>query len=64
MQVTQKNKIHLLIGDPTKAIEKLRWKIKYDLKMLVNDMVTSDIIIFQKEKVLKEMGYEIKNQFE
>lgn len=32
--------------------------------MLVNDMVTSDIIIFQKEKVLKEMGYEIKNQFE
>ena len=56
--------VDLLIGDPTKAIEKLGWKIKYDLKMLVADMVTSDINIFMKERTLKELGYEIKNQFE
>ncbi|MEO3407492.1 GDP-mannose 4,6-dehydratase [Mucilaginibacter sp. CAU 1740] len=56
--------VDLLIGDPTKAIEKLGWKIKYDLKMLVNDMVTSDIHVFRKERILKELGYEIKNQYE
>jgi len=56
--------VDLLIGDPTKAIEKLGWQIKYDLKMLVNDMITSDVTLFRKEKMLKELGYEIKNQFE
>jgi GDPmannose 4,6-dehydratase len=56
--------VDLLIGDPTKAIEKLGWHIKYDLKMLVNDMVTSDVNVFRKDKMLKELGYEIKNQFE
>jgi GDPmannose 4,6-dehydratase len=56
--------VDLLIGDPTKAIEKLGWHIKYDLKMLVNDMVTSDANVFRKDKMLKELGYEIKNQFE
>ncbi len=56
--------VDLLIGDPTKAIEKLGWQIKYDLKMLINDMVTSDINLFGRDKMLKESGYEIKNQFE
>nr|WP_183559852.1 GDP-mannose 4,6-dehydratase [Mucilaginibacter sp. SP1R1]MBB6149051.1 GDPmannose 4,6-dehydratase [Mucilaginibacter sp. SP1R1] len=56
--------VELLIGDPTKAIEKLGWKIKYNLQMLVSDMVTSDVSLFRKEKVLRELGYEIKNQFE
>ncbi|WP_183573018.1 GDP-mannose 4,6-dehydratase [Mucilaginibacter sp. X5P1] len=56
--------VDLLIGDPTKAIEKLGWEIKYDLKMLINDMVTSDINVFRKDKMLKDLGYEIKNQFE
>jgi GDPmannose 4,6-dehydratase len=56
--------VDLLIGDPTKAIEKLGWKIKYDLKMLVNDMVASDINVFRKERILKELGYDIKNQYE
>lgn len=33
-----------LIGDATKAREKLGWKPKYDLKMLVNEMVREEII--------------------
>ena len=33
-----------LIGDATKAREKLGWKPKYDLKMLVNEMVKEEII--------------------
>jgi len=56
--------VDLLIGDPTKAIEKLGWQIKYDLKMLINDMVASDVNAFSKDKMLKDLGYEIKNQFE
>ena len=33
-----------LIGDATKAREKLGWKPKYDLKMLVNEMMKEEII--------------------
>ena len=35
--------VDILIGDPTKAKTKLGWQPKYDLKSLVNDMVTSDL---------------------
>lgn len=56
--------VELLIGDPTKSIEKLGWKIKYDLPMLVQDMMSSDVKLFKKERALKELGYAIKNQYE
>jgi len=56
--------VELLIGDPTKSNTKLGWKPKYDLKMLVEDMMNADVSHFQKEKLLKEFGYSIKNQFE
>ncbi|MEX8548839.1 MAG: GDP-mannose 4,6-dehydratase [Mucilaginibacter sp.] len=56
--------VELLIGDPTKAITKLGWKIKYDLPMLVQDMMNADLKLFTKEKALKELGYSIKNQYE
>lgn len=56
--------VELLIGDPTKSMQKLGWKPKYDLPMLVNDMMKADIELFKKEKTLKDLGYSIKNQFE
>jgi len=56
--------VDLLIGDPTKSNTKLNWKPKYDLPALVKDMMESDITHFQKEKLLKEAGYFINNQFE
>ncbi|HTE12040.1 MAG TPA: GDP-mannose 4,6-dehydratase [Chitinophagaceae bacterium] len=56
--------VELLIGDPTKANTKLGWKPKYDLAMLVKEMVTADVDHFRKEKLLKDNGYLIKNQFE
>ncbi len=56
--------VELLIGDPSKAINQLGWKIKYDLPMLVQDMMSSDLKLFQKEKALKQLGYTIKNQYE
>ena len=56
--------VELLIGYPTKAMTKLNWKPKYDLAMLVKDMVSSDVALFKKEKFLKEYGFNVKNQHE
>lgn len=56
--------VDLLIGDATKANEKLGWIPKYDLHNLVEDMMTSDLELMKKQQFLKEGGYRIKNYFE
>lgn len=56
--------VELLIGDPTKAQTQLGWKPKYDLAALIKDMVASDVDLFKKERLLKEKGFDIKNQYE
>ena len=56
--------VDLLIGDPTKSKTKLGWAPKYDLQGLVKEMVAADVDLFRREKLLKESGYSIKNQFE
>ena len=56
--------VDLLIGDPTKANTKLGWKPRYTLDLLIGEMVAADLDIFKKEKLLKDSGYVIRNQFE
>ena len=56
--------VDLLIGDPTKANQKLGWKPKYSLDMLVNEMVLSDLKLMQKEEYLKAGGFDTLNYFE
>jgi GDPmannose 4,6-dehydratase len=56
--------VDLLIGDPSKAHAKLGWKPKYDLPMLVSEMVRADVDLFRREKLLKDSGFSIKNQYE
>ncbi len=56
--------VDLLVGDPTKAQTKLGWKPKYDLKMLVNDMMKGDLKLMKKELFLKEHGFKTLNYFE
>ena len=56
--------VDLLIGDPTKCKELLNWSPKYDLKALVEDMMSADLALFEKERLLRDSGYVIKNQFE
>ena len=56
--------VDLLIGDPTKAKEKLGWECKYDLQALVKDMMQSDLKLMQKDSYLKEGGYVTLNYFE
>ena len=55
--------VELLIGDPTKSKTKLGWKPKYDLPALVHEMVEADLIVFKKEKILQNAGFEVKNQY-
>ena len=40
--------VELLIGDATKAKTKLGWEPKYDLQMLVKEMVAADVIEVEK----------------
>jgi GDPmannose 4,6-dehydratase len=56
--------VDLLIGDPSKANKQLGWKPKYNLATLIKEMVEADIDIFRREKILKESGFTIKNQYE
>ena len=42
--------VDLLIGDPTKAITKLGWQPKHDLKSLVKEMVESDLKLFSNKQ--------------
>ncbi len=56
--------VDLLIGDPSKANNKLGWKPEYDLKMLVDEMMASDIKLMQKDCYLKEGGYQTLSYFE
>jgi len=56
--------VELLIGDPTKAKEKLGWEPEYDLPALVKDMMESDIDLMKREKYLKDGGHKVLNYFE
>lgn len=56
--------VELLIGDPSKANKLLNWQPRYDLPAIVKDMMEADLTHFKKEKMIKDAGYEIKNQFE
>jgi GDPmannose 4,6-dehydratase len=56
--------VDLLIGDPTKAKEKLGWVPEYDLEALVKDMMQSDIKLMKKDVDLLKAGHEILKQAE
>ena len=56
--------VDLLIGDPTKSKTKLGWEPKYDLKMLVEEMVASDLALFQRDIHLVKGGHKILRQAE
>ena len=56
--------VDLLIGDATKAKEKLGWVPKYDVQGLVKDMMQSDLKLMQKDGYLREGGYDVLNYYE
>jgi GDPmannose 4,6-dehydratase len=56
--------VDYLLGDASKARDKLGWMPKYNLDQLVIEMLESDIDHFRKEVLLKESGFRTMNQFE
>ncbi|RCS27704.1 GDP-mannose 4,6-dehydratase [Polaribacter sp. WD7] len=56
--------VDLLLGDPTKAKEKLGWVPEYDLASLVKDMMESDVKLMKKDVALLKAGHKILKQVE
>lgn len=56
--------VDLLLGNPSKAKEKLGWVPEHNLNSLVKDMVDNDIKLARKEKYLKDGGFRVMNYFE
>ena len=53
------SEVDSLLGDPSKAHQKLGWKTNTSLEDLVTEMVQSDLIESQKEALLLKKGYNI-----
>ena len=56
--------VDLLIGDPSKAKNKLGWVPEYDLQGLVKDMMQGDVALMKKDVDLLKAGHEILKQAE
>lgn len=56
--------VDVLLGDPTKSKTLLGWIPKYDLPLLVKDMIQSDLRLMKKDEYLKEGGFKTLNYFE
>jgi len=56
--------VDLLIGDASKAFEKLGWKPTYTLDGLVKEMVMADIQLFKKTSFLRSKGFDVTNEYE
>jgi len=56
--------VDLLIGDATKAKEKLNWTPEIGLEEMINEMMDSDLKLFKKDKYLRDGGFDTLNYFE
>jgi GDPmannose 4,6-dehydratase len=56
--------VDLLIGDPSKAKNKLGWIPEHDLASLVKDMMASDVSLMKKNVVLLKAGHKMPKQTE
>ncbi len=56
--------VDILVGDASKANNKLGWVPKIQLNELVKDMMSSDLTLMKKDKLLKDKGFKISNFYE
>ena len=63
-QYFRPTEVDLLVGDASKAKNKLGWTPKYTLPMLIKDMIDSDLHLMRKEEYLKKGGFVTLNYFE
>jgi GDPmannose 4,6-dehydratase len=53
--------VDLLVGDATKAKEKLGWVPTYTVQELCKEMVAADLELFKRDKYLLEGGHKVLN---
>ena len=53
-----------LVGNPEKAMNKLGWQPKHDLKSIVREMLAFDLELFKKNQLLISAGFSIKNEMD
>jgi GDPmannose 4,6-dehydratase len=58
-QYFRPTEVDLLIGDPTKSKTKLGWKPKYDLAMIVKEMMEADLKLFERDQYLLKGGHKV-----
>ena len=51
--------VDTLLGDASKARTKLNWSPKIELKELVEEMIKKDVEEAEKEKILREKGFQV-----
>ena len=51
--------VETLLGDPTKAKEKLGWTPKISFKQLVSEMVREDLLTAERDELVKKHGYTV-----
>jgi GDPmannose 4,6-dehydratase len=56
--------VDLLVGDATKAREKLNWQPRHNVETLCSEMVQADLESFKRDEVLKREGFRINNEYE
>ena len=56
--------VELLLGDSSKAFEKLGWKPSYDFPALCQEMVRADVKYFKQKKQLQDIAFIVNNKHE
>ena len=56
--------VDILLGDATKAKEKLGWEPEYTLDDMIVEMVRNDLKLMKKERFLKQNGFKTFNYYE
>ena len=51
--------VETLLGDPTKAKEKLGWEPKITFKEMVHEMMESDVTLARRDSLVKSHGYKV-----
>ena len=51
--------VETLLGDPTKAKEKLGWKPKITFEEMVYEMMESDVTLARRDSLIKSHGYKV-----
>jgi len=56
--------VETLLGDPTKAREKLKWEPRYTMQQMCEEVVAADLETAYKDKLLKRHGYQVDQRHE